>query len=86
MCHVAAHRAEIAIGIKGEPVLQCLDRGLQRGERRAQVVADRREQRSARLVVTPPGFISVGEPLDHRVERHRGRAQLVAAGYAGAGE
>ena len=50
---VALHRAEVALGIGGHAVDQRLDGGPQRAERRAQVVADARQQRPPLLLDRP---------------------------------
>lgn len=76
---VAVHGAQVAAGIAGHTALQRLDRSPHRGERGAQVVADRGQQDLPLALVPDPVGLERSESGDQRVERVGDGADLVVA-------
>ena len=81
---VAAHRAEVAVGIGRHAIGQGVDGDPQRRQRCAEVVTDARKHRVAFGRVAGPLPLERVEADGELVERHGDVAQLVAAVDAGA--
>ena len=81
---VALHRAQVAVGVGRHAVGEGLDGGPQRGDRRAQVVADARQHRRALGLEARPLVLERVEPGGQLVERPGDVAELVGAVDAGA--
>ena len=81
---VALHGGEVALRVGRDAVGQRLDRGLERGDRRAQVVADAREHGGALVLEAGPFAFEAVQALGQLVEGVGHVAELVDAVDVGA--